>query len=278
MRLNLGSNRESRKDADMTLSVPNYIRASDIQDSTIRYEWDDWKTLPALQAVDDELVSRLKKVSQRSVLAFMCGTAEWIYYRLAKLCDDRAPADYLEGAWAMLVNVRYCGYGDGDWWQQYSVKGWTGPIKRPITKALERLEVAIQNLAWEHTDPVRQGGLIAALAIHIMPHTAPYKRWCGQVLDRLESLYPRTREDQLGDVVPRQALDPQFDFKIEQTETLINEFLASLDYRRNIFLSSPEGMLEPDDSGESFRGTPYVFDLKADRRARQRTKLKEDDK
>jgi hypothetical protein len=247
----------------MTLAVPNYLRAARIQDKSLRYEWDDWRALPALEVIDEALTSRLKKVSQRAVLAFMCGTAEWIYHRLAKLCDDPTPANYLEGAWAMIIDARYCGCGSGTSWQEFAVKGWKGPIKRPIEKALTRLEVAIQQLAWEDTDPVRRAGLIVTLATYVMPDVAPYKQWCDQELERFRLLYPRNPQDQLGDVVPRQAVDPELDFKVDQTEALINKFLASLDYRSNPFLSSPEGMLE-----EGFPGKPYVFDMEADRHLR----------
>jgi len=263
----------------MTLPVPKYLQAANVDDTSIRYQWDDWKTLPALQAVDDKLKSRLKGVSQRAVVAFMCGTVEWIVHRFSRLCDDPALSAYLEAAWAMIVDVRYCVCGGGGTgWQEYSIKGWDGPIKAPIADALERLEIAIQKLAWEDTDPVRRAGLLAALAAYVMTDPAPYKRWCGQVMKRFESLYPRDPEDELGDVVPREAIDPKFDFKVERTEALINRFLASLDYHTNIFLTSPEDMLESDDEEEEgFKGTPYVFDMEADREARRGGETEQED-
>ncbi len=254
----------------MTLGVPGYLQTARIQDDTLRYEWDDWDDLPAVTTTDEELLARLPRVSQRAVLAFMCGTAEWIYHRLAKLCDDPAPSDYLEAAWALIVEVRYCGYGTGMWWQNYEAEteSWVGPVKGPIGDGLERLEIACQQLALEGTDPVRRAGLIAALATYIMLDPAPYKRWCELVLDRFEALYARDPEDEMGDVVPRQAVNPEFDFHVEQTEALINQFLGSLDYRANKFLSSPEEMLESEELLMRFQGTPYVFDIELDRRTR----------
>src|SRR5688572_28290013 len=108
----------------MTLPIPRYLQTAPIQDESIRYKWDDWKTLPELQVIDEHLRSRLKRVSQRAVLAFMCGTAEWIVYRFSRLLNDPAPAAYLEDAWAMNVDVRYCVCGGGGiGWQEYSIKG-----------------------------------------------------------------------------------------------------------------------------------------------------------
>lgn len=254
----------------MTLSIPNYLKSANVQDSSLRYEWDDWRTLPALET-PKELVVRLKGVSQRAVLAFACGGAEWIAYRFSKLCDDPAPWNYLEAAWALTIDIRYVGYGNSTGWQVHAYKGWDGPIKRPIRNSLNYLEIAFQQLASEyHADPATFAAKISALARYVMPDPATYDRWCEQVLRRFEALYQRDPEDQMGDVVPRQAVDLDFDFKVEQTEALIMQFLSSLDYQSNVFLSSPEGMLEQFDGVEDFQGTPYVFDIEADRKTRHK--------
>jgi len=256
----------------MILPVPKYLQVANINDTSIRYEWDDWRTLPALQTIDENLKSRLRKISQRAVITFMCGTAEWIVYRFSKLYEDPDLSAYLEAAWAMSIDVRYCVCGCGGiGWQEYSIKGWDGPIKNPIADALERLEIAIQKLAWEGTDPVRRAALLAALATYVMTDPATYNRWVALVLGRLESVYPRDPEDKLGDVVPREAIDPEFDFKIGQAETLINQFLAGLDFHTNIFLSTPEDILESDDEEEEeFQGIPYVYSIEGDRKARRK--------
>ena len=257
----------------MTLTIPAYLKAANIQDRSVRYEWDDWNDLPALDKPDAALAARLKRVSQRAVLAFMCATAEWIVFRFGTLCDDPAPWAYIEAAWAAVIHVRYVGYGTGTGWQEFAVKGWDGPVRGPIKDALELLETGFQQLSWEgHTDPTRYAVLMAPLARYVMTDPGPYNDWSERVIGRLEALYPRDPADALGDVVPRQAVDPAFDFLPEQTEPLINQFLASLDFRRSAFLSSPEGMLEHFDGDEDFSGTPYRFEIQADRQSRRRAR------
>ena len=256
----------------MALSLPRYLVAANTQDDSLRYEWDDWRTLPALEVVDEELVGRLKRVSQRAVLAFASGTAEWVVHRFSRLCHDPEPWLYLEAAWAMVIDVRYCGLGaEKTTWQEFALKNWNGPVRRPIHDALKTLEIAFQQLASEyHSDPTIIAATIATLANHVMPDPLPYKTWWSQVIGRFESLYPRSSEDPLGDLVPREAVDPGLDFRPEQTEFLINRFLRSLDYRSNIFLSTPDGMLQHFDGEEDFEGTPYIFSMEADRRRRGR--------
>src|SRR5215831_16162061 len=149
----------------MALPIPNYLRAANVQENSISYRWDDWDDLPALQDPDKEIAARLVRVSQRAVLAFACGSAEWVVHRFGQLCDVSAPWDFISGAWAMIIHVRYCGYGTGTGWQEYSLENWEGPVKGPIKDTLELLETAFQQLAWEgHTDPTRYAALIAILA------------------------------------------------------------------------------------------------------------------
>jgi hypothetical protein len=258
----------------MTLSVPNYLIAADIQDDSIRYLWDDWNLDQAEEPIDEALVARLVRISQRAVLAFACGSAEWIVYRFAQLQDDPNPWNYLEAAWAMIIHSKYCGEGSAVGWQEYSTEGWEGPIKGPIRRSLALLESEIQELAWHGKNNLAEysayiasiAANISTLAVHVMTDPSSYKRWCEQVLERFESLYPLNPEDPLGDVVPRKAVDPEFDFDVAQTEALTNEFLASLDYHSNIFLSPPEGMLEYfEDDLDPFTGMPYQFDIERDR-------------
>jgi hypothetical protein len=254
----------------MSLPLPKYLAATNVQDNAIRFEWDDWRTLPAAETPDEETVERLKSLSQRAVLAFASGTAEWVVQRFAKWIREPDPWDFLVAAWAMIVNVRYSGYSSATTWQVHAHKGWEGPVRRPVHNALLFLEVALQEVAWNHIDPVRRAGKIAALASYVIADLTPYKNWRDHVLHRFSAIYPRDPRDPLGDVVPREAIDPEFDFRVEDTEALINQFLANLDYKSNKFLSPPEGILKHFDDGEDFRGEPYRFSIVTDRESRRR--------
>jgi hypothetical protein len=257
------------RDETTMLSVPPYLATADVQDRVLRYQWDDWRTMPGLETPDKEIEARLTRVSHRAVFAFSCGSGEWIVHRFAKLCDVSAAWEYLEAAWAMIVHVRYSGYGSVTGWQEYSSRGWDGPVKRPISNALRFLDIEFEQLTLSHqADPALFGGMIAVLTAYVMTDREPYKRWCEGVLGRLETLYPRMSDDPLGDVVPREAVDPDAPFDIAHTEALVRRFLAALDPRTNGFLSTPEGMLEHFHGEADFLGTPYTFNLEADRTMR----------
>jgi hypothetical protein len=253
----------------MTFALQSYLQATAVQDAVVRFEWDDWKSSPALEKPDAQLVKRLGVISQRAILAFECGTAEWIVHRFGKLLDDRAPADFIAAAWAMTVSVRYAGYGKGPGWQPFAQKGWDGPVRRPVRDALNGLEIDIQQLFSEyHTDPAVGAALLVALASYVMTDPAPYSTWTEAILRRFEQLYPRDPADPLGDVVPREAVDPRVVFDPASTEHLVNLYLSTLDVQGNIFLSTPAGMREHVDAEHDFIGTPYVFDIESDRKSR----------
>lgn len=243
----------------MALSVPNYIQAANIQDNTIRYKWDDWNVEQAEEPIDKDFYGRLKGLSQRANVALTISSAEWIVHRFGTLCDDPLPFQYLEAAWAQIVHWRYTGFTWEDLTEQTD---WSGPIKGPLGIAMTRVVYAVQQ-AEEDEFPSLRAAWITNLAQYLITDSAPYQKWRERIVERLEALYPRDLEETLGEVVPRQALDPDFDFKAEQTESLINQFLRSLDYKSNPFLNFPEKMLE-----EGFEGTPYVFDIEKDRKAR----------
>src|SRR5262245_10671757 len=114
------------------LPLPTYLAAAKVQDTVLRFEWDDWRTLTGLEMPDEKIEAHLRRVSHRSVFAFSCASCEWIVDRSSKLLDDPAPREYIEAAWAMTVDPRYSGYDSSTGWQEYSSKGWDGPVRRPI--------------------------------------------------------------------------------------------------------------------------------------------------
>lgn len=279
----------------MSLSVPEYLAESSVQDESIRFVWDDWKIEQVEEPLDGAMVQRLANMSQRAILAFAIGSAEWLVFRFLRLIEDRAPWEFLEAAWAMMIHVRYSGYGKGTGWAEYATPDsddgesvpprWTGPVKGPVGRALTVLESAIQELAWHGVEQPEQYSLYVArgaarvhkLALHVMRDRAdPYLVWVERVLQRLETTYPVVRGDELGDVVPRDAINPDLDFDVDQVELLVNAYLSDVDMA-NPFLSDPVAMLEPIEDDPGFVGTPYVYSLTLDRAARKAAAHRDDD-
>jgi hypothetical protein len=240
----------------MTLPVQHYLQTSGIQDPVIRYKWDDWNVEEVDMPLEAALRKRLDRISQRAVTAFTIGTAEWIVHRFAIFSADQIPALRLEAAWAEVVDFLYSTNTD------IRLEDWAGPIRGPIGIALRRVIFALQQ-ASQDGDPAWRAGRAAKLAEHVISDPSPYLNWRERILERFEKSYPLDPDETLGEVVPREALDPDVEFDVSQTEIMINRFLNSLDYRSNPFLNAPEEMLKA-----GFKGTPYAFDIDEDRKAR----------
>jgi hypothetical protein len=237
----------------MALPVPAYIRRANIQDVAVKYEWHDWHLQAMFDAPPDELRARLDALSLRANIAFANGVCEWIVYRFEGLSADPVPRDQIEAAWAGVVDSAYAVY-----WEP-PTEDWTGPVRRPLFLAMVfMLEAKID--AYQYADPARSGHRATMIAERVLTDPEPFRDWREQALARLERFYPLDEDDALGDVIPRQALDPDFEFRPDMTEELIRLFLAGLDPGRNSRLLTPEEMLEA-----GFRGVPYRFDMEQDR-------------
>ena len=88
---------------------------------------------------------------------------------------------------------------------------------------------------------------MAQIALHVLPkprHRA-LNAWIKESLLRLAKWYPLKdgeEEDSTvrqGPPVPRQACDPQFDFKPKMTDQLMKEFVKGLASVRNPYLQRP---------------------------------------
>jgi hypothetical protein len=240
----------------MAYQPPAYVRAVDSRDPHLAFEWDDWSDEE--EAIEKDFYARLKGISHRACGAFAIATAEWILYRFSALENEPVLGDFIESAWAQLVALQY-----GSAWQEIADDDdWVGPVRGPIHNTLMWISDGIAD-ALEGANPMLFTAWAASLAQIVLPDAEPYRAWRKRVMERLEALYPRDPIDSLGDVVPREALDPDADFSVEDTERLINHFLALLRPDENPYLAAPEKMLE-----EGFAGIPYAFSLEADRDAR----------
>ncbi len=242
------------------LPVPGYIKASGIQnDSKIVYRWDDWNAQETynFEFEDDDLFEQIERLSHRAALAFNIGCAEWIVHRYDKLTSDRTIHEYLEASWAAVMDDRYLVPWD------LPPEEWSGPIRGPMSVAVMILQEAVRAAVHEDSLGVTACYLIN-LANHVLPSKKAFSDWMEKILDRLEKLYPVDNTETLGEVVPREALDPNFAFKPDMTEQLIKAYFSKINHATNKHLNSPKEMEQL-----HFYGKPYQFDIQEEREERR---------
>lgn len=240
----------------MTLPVPAYVQIDALRSPSIRYRWDDWDVEAVDLPVDEAVHERLNSMSQRAVAAFAIGACEWVVYRFSKLVSDARLRQYLEAAWAQLIDFRYATHFDID------VDQWQGPVRGPLGVSIRRVKFAIRKAEVEG-DGAWTAARLTKLVEHVLPDTVAYIKWRDCVIDRFVRLYPFDANESLGDPVPWQFADPAYDARIEDAERLLNDFLLGLNPNENPFLNSPDVMVV-----QGFTGQAYTFNLGEDRRRR----------
>jgi hypothetical protein len=141
---------------------------------------------------------------------------------------------------------------------------WRGPIRGPIWCAATWLLPAIY-FSDDQPEEWESGAIyLSRLAQHVLPDPSVFERWLGVTVERLVSFYslpPPDRFDDLfgeheeerrGPLVAREATEPTFPYRPEDTERLVARSLRNVDYRTNKLLRSPTEMLE-----SGFKGNPY---------------------
>lgn len=243
------------------INPPNYMERANIRDPLIRYSWDDWKDIEeVVGSIDDKVVEDIQCLSNRAKLALIIAAAEWIAYRLDKLADDALPFHAIESCWAQIIDKQY-----GVQWDPFDREEWVGPILGPIRFAMV-LMIDNADLLWHGKDITYEAAIELKLAEHIVTNTKSFLNWRNEVIARLKKLYPYKKDDPLGDSVPREVFDIDVRFVASETNYLVNKYLSQLDPDDNDFLNSSKSMK---DAG--FEGTPYLFDIKIDRKFRRQS-------
>src|SRR5262249_17385742 len=153
----------------------------------------------------------------------------------------------IEAAWAGTIDWLYLKSLDVPNWEEQL----PAPIGGPLDQAFWLLQQAF--VAARRVEPFWESpACLSELALRVLNRPETFKEWRRFVIDRMTRLHPKLKENRLGTPVPREALDPGFDYRPEMAPELLDKFLKSLDYTQNPYLSSPEEMI-----ADGFEGTPY---------------------
>ena len=239
------------------LTKPPYIARAQLANNVLQYEWDEWRVQDFYRPADDDLVKRLSVLSSRANVAFTIAMGEWGVFRFEKVSDDPMPLQYLEATWAGNIHAGYCHYIETD------DDEWRGIVRGPLNIIM----AIVIDILWgykEHCTPGENPAWMSKLVEHILPDTTHFLDWREQVIVRLENhfLAPEDDPDDLfedkdysGTPVPRELFNIDLPFDPSQTDTFLDNFLRSLDWKSNLFLRTPDELKE----FSYIEGTPYRY-------------------
>jgi len=216
----------------MTLKSPTFVPIAAISSLQIAHRWDDYDPYPLLPDPCLDTEDRLSKLSDRAIVAFAIGCAEWVVYRFSELSDDPRPLQFVEACWAAEMSEVYATPDESE------DEEWEGPIRGPIDLAL--MTVLNTFYAFEDDNAEDDAAFAELVALHVLPDTTSFLAWRDAVLDRLRATFPRKKRKPLGDPVPREMLDPTLSFDDGQRVELVKAFLTRLPKTSNPFLARTE--------------------------------------
>jgi hypothetical protein len=207
---------------------PKHIPLDVIAAQNLSYEWDSWDPYAPLGEHDEDTMDRLSRLSNRAILAYSIGCAEWVVCRLRNHFNNQLPFDFIESCWAFEMERTYLAP------RPLNENEWLGQILGAVELSL----VTILNTYYTTEDDAAEveAALGELLALHVLEDKRPFVQWRDKVLDRLFKYYPRVKEDTWGASVPREALNPGILFTMDESNKYVDSFLNSLDLNKNLLL------------------------------------------
>jgi hypothetical protein len=246
--------------------MPQYIEKIKVTDHEVDFEWVEGDETDYYNRDSQQLTTKIMELSPRARLALAIGIAEWIVWRVNGFSKYQDVTDFVESSWAGVIDPRYT----LEWTRQG--KEFLGPVLGPQRIVARHLDKAMLK-TWDRQTTIRNCQYLAFLCHHVWKRRKALKDWLLFAFDRLADLYPISPVTQdyygtrgktgdepfdFGDVVPREVLDPDFNFDPQAVPKLLDAYLRGLNPDTNRFLRTPQQMVEL-----GFEGTPYRYPAQA---------------
>ena len=231
----------------MVYSMPKYIQTANIDNTELHFTWDDWKVSELFTYDSTAIAEKLLKLEPRAQVAMGVGIYEWIAWRFRKVTDELLPYRLAEAAWLGVSDPFHMAY------VELERRSWMGPVRGPLWCAVTWLVPMV--FYKQKGEEELESGLryLPRLAMHVLPDPRPFEEWINFVSNRLLYLYEAKKDDPFDDlfelndhggvVVPKEALDPDFEFSPDRSEKLFQKYLQSTDPEKNPIINGPEQMV-----------------------------------
>lgn len=238
--------------------TPQYITAAGIASNVVRFPWDEWNCRRYYGSVEETMLARLERLTNKANTSLAIATGEWICERFSTVEPDPTPRAYLEAAWAGAIHPAYCKYTE-----TYD-DDWRGPVRAPLALTITLVNDALFGLTYDPRVAVRVCWLYN-LTRHVLPDLRAFEAWFEACIQRMEQFHDRSVDSQgeedlfadapsRGSPVPREAFDPALVYSPVAAPAFLDAFLRGLRPELNPFLRSPGEL-----AGEEGIPKPYQY-------------------
>jgi hypothetical protein len=248
---------------------PNYIVKSDILDLPLEFPWKG-KGMHYGASDGTKLHDALAQLTARGLAVLGALVEEWLVYRIHKGIDVGRWLNHVDATLAWAIDYRYRDEGsigtlaednsvnqalrDGVWMVRVATvdRQWKMPDLPCNSEIFSLINITKQTLPAKHKK-VFTAWVDAAIATGAKHDRRPEARMPQYTDFASKDAYREATWPYFGTkAVPREAFEPDSGYVPEQREELLGRFLASLDWKANPFLRSPDDM-----KNLGFEGTPY---------------------
>ncbi|GAA3952124.1 hypothetical protein GO495_12355 [Chitinophaga oryziterrae] len=227
---------------------PPHIAAADLPQTPVSYRWDN-TTEEEMMFFQMNIAHRIAEMSDRAALAFSLGALEWTLWRLRPELPGDDMFQFLDAAWAALIDWRYLKSFDlPDWEEDFEQ-----PVGRPLCLSFEVLQSSFAE-ARNGKPFMHNPVIISKVALYVCGRPDVFKMWRRSIIRRLTGMYPIDRTAPAGRPMPRSLLHPGYVPSPAVDNKHIADYLSGLNWQTNPFLRSPDEMLE-----KGFEGMPYTW-------------------
>ncbi|KRB24762.1 hypothetical protein ASE08_00755 [Rhizobacter sp. Root16D2] len=215
--------------------------------------------MPILGELFDQDVSIvddwIDESAEHAKIAFAAATTEWLAWRLDGVAPDADMHELAQALWAAMVDIRY-------WKGERRLQPDGGSAVDWISYSAWQEAEALMRMSLKRKGKARNVVNLVLLARHVLPKSAHagLKAWLTAVLrERVGALWqldddPRVRDERLGPLVSREALDPAQPLDEAAVSGQVDALLRGIDWKNNRYLRSPDEL-----AAIGFSGTPYTL-------------------
>ncbi len=230
----------------MNRRPPPHIAEAGVPSTRPDYLWTH-QTSEEVLFHQPRIAHRIGEMSARAALAFSLGALEWTLWRLREGLPDDRTFQFLDAAWAGLVDWRYLdAFIDFPWEETFDRE-----IAGPLAASFFCLEEAFAD-ARDDKPFIHHPVSISEVALRVCGVPDAFKAWRRVTIDRLIERDPKDYSARLGHELPRDIVDPAYASSGPRDDERIAAYLASLDWQANPYLGKPEEM-----KADGFEGEPY---------------------
>ncbi len=243
----------------MSLKAPGFVNIAGVVGAPLGYPWNSDLALRLYAAKDENprLYAAIDHANYKAKMSLGVAIAEWIVWRFAGHTDLTDAVYRIEAAWANAIVPLYAG--------DLTCRMTHDDDKFPVEGALElglcvlgETNASFCEGSIYLAEPVVK---LATVAAQVLPDKDIFSDWLSSTIRRLAQTFPKTTDydsasgtydASLEKPVPREFFDQAFTYDDAAATAVIQEFLRTLDPKRNPFLRSADEM-----NAAGFKGIPY---------------------